>query len=226
MKFISMSKKLSLNVSEDRYEKLVNLARECGVDLEGFIKALVEGVLLFSDEVLTVKRENPSYGLCEVFSEVFQNAHYGRSLVRGILRELGVERGFMLSDVDFNLKDRYLMLWFDATGDCELFIDSFDITRIKDTVTLTTRTSIDISEQTDKALKKLESIVDDVVDPWSLELFEVKIDKGEDSWDLEVMCGEYEIHVESIPSLKQISEFIKRILRRAGVKYIQQVDST
>lgn len=186
------------------------------------MKALVEKILLFGDEVLTVKRENPSYGL----GEVFQNAHYGRLLIREILRGLGVERGFTLSDVDFSLKDRYLMLWFDATGDCELFIDSFDITREEDTVTLTTHTSIDVSEQTDKALKKLESIVDDVVDPWDLEWFEVKIDKSEDSWDLEVICGEYEVYVESLPSLKQISEFIERILRRAGVKYTQQVNPT
>ena len=226
MKFILMSKKLSLNVSEDRYEKLANLARECGVDLEEFMRALVEVVLLFSDEVLTIKRENPSYSLGEVFSEVFQNAHRGRSLVREILRELDVKKGFMLSDVDFNLKDRYLMLWFDATGDCELFIDSFDITWEEDTVTLTTRTSIDVSEQTDKALKKLERTVNRIVDPWELELFEVKINKSEDSWDLEVVCGEYEVHVENLPSLKQVSKFIERIFRRAGVKYTQQVNPT
>jgi hypothetical protein len=55
---------------------------------------------------------------------------------------------------------------------------------------------------------------------------EVKIDKSDDSWDLEVMCGEYEVHVENLPSLKQISKFIERILRRAGVKYTQQVNPT
>jgi hypothetical protein len=219
-----MSKKLSLNVSEDRYEKLANLARECGVDLEGFMKTLVEVVLLFSDEVLTIKRENLSYSLGEVFCEVFQNAHCGRSLVRGIPREL-VERGVVLSDADFNLKDRYLMLRFDATG-CGLFINSFDITRIKDTITLTTRTSIDVSEQTDKALKKLERTVNSIVDPWGLELFEVKINKSEGSWDLEVVCGEYEVHVENLPSLKQVSKFIEQIFRRARVKYTQQVNPT
>jgi len=33
------------------------------------------------------------------------------------------------------------------------------------------------------------------------------------------MCGEYEVHVENLPSLKQISEFIEQIFRRARVKY-------
>jgi hypothetical protein len=55
---------------------------------------------------------------------------------------------------------------------------------------------------------------------------EVKIDKSDDSWDLEVMCGEYEVHVENLSSLKQISEFIEQTLRKAGVKYTQQVNPT
>ena len=123
-----MSRELHLTIPEECYEKLAELANECGADLDKLLESFLEGLSLFKDSILVVKRERPSLSLRDVFEEIFLSAEHGRFLVKQILRNLGVEKGFMFSDADFALIKRYAMLWFDAAWDCELLIDSFDIT--------------------------------------------------------------------------------------------------
>lgn len=147
-----MSKRLSLSISKDGYETLSELASRLGVSLEELAASALERIFQFY-AISEVKRNNPSYSLSDVFIEVYDNASYGYQFVRSVLKDLGVEKGFIASDISSSPKEKYLWIWFSGTEGNSFYIDIFDITWDENTVALGTYTNINVSEQTEKALR-------------------------------------------------------------------------
>ncbi|MEM3694311.1 MAG: hypothetical protein QXI39_09870, partial [Candidatus Bathyarchaeia archaeon] len=196
---------------------LSELASRLGVSLEELAASALERISRLDDAISEVKRNNPSYSLSDVLVEVYDNASHGYKFVRSVLKDLGVEKGFIASDIDSSPKEKYLWIWFSGTEENSFYIDIFDITWDENTVALGTYTNINVSEQTEKALRKLERIVEDALPPWEVESFDARIDKEEDLWRLEITCEDYEMAY--LPSLKDVSKYVKRIFRRAGISY-------
>lgn len=148
-----MSKRLSLSISKDGYETLSELASRLGVSLEELAASALERISRLDDAISEVKSNNPSYSLSDVFIEVYDNASYGYQFVRSVLKDLGVEKGFIASDISSSPKEKYLWIWFSGTEGNSFYIDIFDITWDENTVALGTYTNINVSEQTEKALR-------------------------------------------------------------------------
>ncbi|MEM2926871.1 MAG: hypothetical protein QXO94_05360 [Candidatus Bathyarchaeia archaeon] len=64
-----------------------------------------------------------------------------------------MEKGFIASDISSSPKEKYLWIWFSDTEGNSFYIDIFDITWDENTVALGTYTNINVSEQTEKALR-------------------------------------------------------------------------
>lgn len=203
---------------------LAGMAKSFGVSVEDVVRFVSEGLASHSVLISEIRSRYPSFNLKDVLHEVFHLASFGSHIIKEVFKVLKVDGGFVLTDYGFSL-DGYFWARFEATEDCKLWIDTFDVEKEKGIISVTTYTTIDLSRQSRGALKKLERIVEDhdFTLPeafYDLDEYEVRIpEREEEFWTLEISYSDPEIYAESLPNLKQVSRLVRQIFRKTGIHY-------
>jgi hypothetical protein len=216
-----MVKKLELEVPDEVYEHLSSLCAFYKQDPHQIILKILEAVGR-EHSVLTClsKRYTPTKDIEAALSEIISTFNHSSRLFDYIPNKLGVKGGFCLQDFDVNFEENYFMFYYSATPDNPSNIDSFDVTKEPGCVSLSTNTGFYVDEVGLEALNKLKQVAkkqdfklpngfEDVDD------IDVEIEENEEMWTLRINIWA-EI-LEDLPTLKQVSQLIKRICRKAGI---------
>jgi hypothetical protein len=144
-------------------------------------------------------------------------------LIDKILKEVNAEGLFIASDMEIDLDDNSIWIYYDALLGSNLFVNSFDVT-FTGLKCLTADCIVDVDEDDDKILGQVEEHAMRIrrtsgelpeefrdLDPW--EFFVLA--QGETSICLRVHFSEESL--DYLPSIPVISEFFEKVLASAGV---------
>ena len=217
-----MVKKVSLNISEKTYKTLAELSDSYEQDIEKTINNILDAISFSRG----VERLSEDYkGRVELAAVILDLLEMGDSAYRylfgKILERLGVKGLFRLVDLDINLEDNYMWFSYSAMQGCNLYIDVLDITVSPPELTATY--FIETKEVRGEALKKLKEIVENIEelelpeDFYDVDYSIYLDDEDEEFWSLIVACSDDDFNY--LPDLNIISDFIKNILKKAGILY-------
>lgn len=216
-----MVKKVSLNISDESYEKLASLSDFYKQDLENTIVTILDVVgsegqwiiNLSQEYKVPVKLDTVMFHMLDAgISSIY-------SLFNNVLEKLGVKGLYVLEDLEVDLDEDYIFLIYDALAGCNLHIDCFDLTLKSGLKTLSTRSLIKVEKINKQTLEKLKELVRSVAEPEEfvdLEDYHIEIEEDEEFWTLRIDCMAEAL--DYFPSVKRISKFVGQLFKKAGVK--------
>lgn len=146
--------------------------------------------------------------------------HFMR-LFHKLLEDFEARGLYTLEDFDFDLDKNYLWFYFAALVGCDLQIYAFDISTRPGLSTLTTRSYIETKEVNKKRLEKFKKLVQSVEEHeefGEVDAYHIEIDEeDEEGLTLTIDCSAEGLGY--LPSVKEASRFVERILKKAEIKY-------
>ncbi|MCW4003426.1 MAG: hypothetical protein NWE95_05900 [Candidatus Bathyarchaeota archaeon] len=219
-----MTKKISLEISDETYQKLSELGDFYKQDLKQTLAAILNAVGNCQGDITSL---NSMYGQTDnleiILLHAFRRYPALLNLVNQLLEKVeGTKGDFDLdTDVEFSFDGDYFRICFDANNKNPLCIHRVDFIKQDGLYCFSTNTYISSEETSEASLEKLEAIASDVDDPFDSESFNVEVDRGIEEpgertiWTLTIDC--WEECLDALPKMKQVDKLIKRILKRAGV---------
>jgi len=217
-----MVKKVSLDVKDDSYKELESLSAFYKQNVKDTILNIIDAIGRNRSIEYLAQQYKVPVDLGAVVSHVFEaGSTLTQSLLNEILEKLKVKGLYVLEDFWISSDEDYMTFAFDALRGSNLEVDSFHIqlehgiSGIATLLAFTYFTSENESE-TETMSKKLKDIVDNADPPLEFEEldgYEIEI---EEPGVLTITCtGE---SIEYLPSPIVISKFVKKILKKAGIK--------
>jgi len=215
-----MVKKLSLNISDEKYEELALLS--------GFYKQDVKQMIDSAMDVLSANRRwlislseeyKAPVDFDRVLRDVFWLAGSSMYFFYKIPEKLGVKGLFRLDDFDFDLDEDYFMFAYSALSGSNLLVDAFYVWLERGGKTLSAHSIIEVNEVDKRSLDKLKEAIKDFDTPegfQELEEFNVEIEEEEEFWTLKVDCVVETL--DYLPSIRQVSRFLRQIFKKAGIR--------
>ena len=140
-------------------------------------------------------------------------------LFNDILGKLEVKDLYVLMGFEFNYDEHFVYFHYAALEGNNLQVNSFALW-LNGLTTLRTESLIETEKVNKQSLDKLKEVVkDDLIEPDTfgyLEDYTIDIDCEDDEmWNLMIECTA--VSIDHLPSIKQVSRFVKQILKRAGI---------
>lgn len=217
--------KISLDVQQDTIERLESLSDFYDKEIKEIINEIIEVISHESGWLLNISKEyKVPIRLTNVLSHLL---HVGvqstNSLFNDILERLEAKGLFCASDMEIDLDEMSIWVYFDALRGCDLYVHSFDLT-LTGLQRLTATYLVDVDKVDDDAVDRIIDF--DQVIGWKegLELPESFHDVMDSSIAV-VDVNEFlrlniditEEFINYLPTIPDISEVFKRILEKAGV---------
>lgn len=207
--------KVTLDISDENYEKLKKLGTAFNQSPEQVISGLLE-VAGYKAIVLIDAGMDVQSAAGKVFDYYF--------LAVGFLDyvpiKLGAEGKYGLVGFSGKIDEGYFNFNYDCKAlDDDLVVDSFDLTLKRGELDrLTANTYVDRKKVSEKSLERLKAVVTDFVNPFdSLEDFSIRLQEDEDIGPTVIM-DLFAKSMADLLSLKEISATMKKILKKAEIK--------
>jgi hypothetical protein len=224
----AMVKKVSLNISDDSYQRLASLGDFYKRDIKKAIVDILDVVGHESQWIINLGKEyKVPVKLNTVMAHMLDASHTSiYSLFNEILERLEVKGLYVLEDLDIDLDKNYMFFSYTALRGCDLRIEEFHITLDPGLKTLTTTSYIEVKKVNKQVLGKLKELVQSVEvseelgELSDLEDYNIKIEEGEEFWYLKIECtGE---SLDCLPSVSKVSKFVERVFKEAGIEHTRK----
>jgi len=216
---------ISLDIPEIFYDQLIKLSETYSQDVEEILNELLEAVsfgIRYLDESKKVDSIPLSVGN-KIISRLDSGRMADHFLFDHILKELNAEGHFVASDMEIDLDDNRIWIYYGSLRGSNLLVDSFDVT-FTGLKSLTADCIVNVDEddydtwgQVEEHAMRIRRTHEELpeefrdLDPW--EVFVLAQD--ETSIGLRVHFSEPSLGY--LPSIPAISEFFEKVLASAGV---------
>jgi hypothetical protein len=215
-----MVKKVSLDIPDDSYEKIASLGAFYKQDTKETIVSILDVV---SREIHSLERLSKEYKTPVKFEWVLEDLLIAGShsiyLFNEILEKLEVKDLYVLMGFEFNHDEHYVYFHYAALKGTNLQVTSFALW-MNGLTTLRTESLIETEKVNKQSLDKLKEVVKDhLTEPntfGNLEGYTIDIDYEDDEmWNLIIECTA--VSIDHLPSIKQVSRFVKQVFKKAGI---------
>jgi hypothetical protein len=217
-----MSKILSLTLSDEVYKQLSSLGDLYKQDVNQTVDQILKAVGSQQSRIADIGTWTGAPDLEGALHETVWTCIHLYGVAYGVLNRLQVNGQFSLDDFCSNLDDNYFMFLFSARSDSLYDIYSFDVTKEDEQISLTTNTVLPLKEITPQMLEKLNQVIEarDFETPQGFEsVDEVEFEVEEsDKENSTLTLSIWTESLEDLPTIKQVSQLVKRIFRKAGIK--------
>jgi hypothetical protein len=216
-----MVKKVSLDIPDNIYEEIASLCAFYKQDTKETIVSILDVV---SREIHSLERLSKEYKapvkLEWVLADMLNAGSHTIGLFNEILEKLEVKDLYALEDFELNPDEDYIYFAYAALEGNNLQVTSFALW-MNGLTTLRTESVIVTEKVNKQSLDKLKEVVkDDLIAPGTfryLEDYTIDIDYEDDElWNLIIECTA--VSIDHLPSIKQVSRFVKQILKKAGIQ--------
>jgi len=216
---------ISLDIPEGIYNQLNKLSETFSQDVEETVNEVLDAVSFDIRWLVESKKVDiiPLSIRYKISRRLFSGRMTENILIDKILKVLNAEGHFGASDMEIDLDDNRIWIYYDALRGSNLFVDSFDVT-FTGLKSLTADCIVDVAEDDHETLGRVEEHAMRIRRT-SKELSEEFRDL--DPWDVFVLaqdetsiCLRVHFSEESlgwVPSIPAISKFFEKILVSAGV---------
>lgn len=215
-----MVKRVSLTLTDDIYENLAALSDYYTENIQDTIKSILEIISMNSRWITNLRNDyKVSVNLKNVLTHIIYAAFHSLSLFNNVLEKMDVKGLYTLEDFEFDLDENYMWLNYSALADCDLKIDTFDITIRPGLKTLTTYSCIEAGKANQRILEDLKSFIQTIQVPAEFEYLEdynIEIIEEEEFWTLKIDCTADSFN--NLPSIKRISRFVDLIFKKFKIK--------
>ena len=217
--------RIYLDVQQDTIEQLESLSEYYDGDIEDIINEIIEMISFRSGHLINISKEyripiRLGNVLFHLLDAGFQST---KSLFNDILDRLEAKGLFTASDMEFDLDEMRIWVYFEAFRDCELYVDSFDLT-LTGLQRITATYLVDVEKVDDATVDRIIDIAQDIGWSEGLELPESFYDIMDSSIDvvdedefLRLNIDITEENINYLPTIPDISEVFKQIMEKAGV---------
>jgi hypothetical protein len=203
-----MSKKLSLEISDQTYEHLLALANSFRLDHKQIADCILKSVSA---------RENDITRLKEMPGDALENYPILAYSVRDFLIKLKAEGLFSIdpANVEWDIeKDFFSVILCPDSGDYNFYM--INVRKEDGRYNLGTYTTVEIEETKDGSFDRLEEVAESIDCPFDVDDWRVDADNSdEERFGLSIEY--WADSIEDLPSLKKADRFIKEILKKAKV---------
>jgi hypothetical protein len=215
---------ISIDIPDSIYEQLDELSETFSQAVEETINEVLEAVIFELRWLVNLKKEDPvSRNIRSKISDQLYSARMtDGALFIKILKELNAEGLFIANDMEIDLDDNRIWIYYHALDGSNLFVDSFDVT-LTGLKSLSADCIIQVDEDDYETLDKVKEHAMKVSE--SSELPEEFYDL--DFWEIDILAQDEtsiclradfsEESLEYLPSIPVISELFEKILTSAGV---------
>lgn len=213
-----MTKKISLDIPEKNYEELSSLGKLYNKDVSQVILDVIDAVSMESHSIKAIRKE--SEVTKDLTSAIHSVLFVGRAAIdtifNPILDKLGVKGHYLLGDMEFDLNENYIWFNFTELRDSNLAIDEFGFFLESGVPSILASAHIETENINIEKLKKLieEAEWPETEEYAEMDPFEASIiDEDEEIVTIQINLSA-EI-VDDLPSIKSLSKFIEKILKKA-----------
>lgn len=214
-----MTKKISLELSDESYEKFITLTKTINQEPEQTLVTLANQASNY-ESLIRCFYQNTPMTFEEILSDVFQNTEQGIAFFRYFLRKLKAEGLYSISDFCFDFEKDYWWFLFDNVGD-DSILDGFDVTKQDGQVSLTVNSTISLNGVSMWSLNRLKEIIEekDYETPSkgfdAIDEVDIELEENDETCRLNITC--WMESFEELPSLDNVSKIVRQILRKARI---------
>ncbi len=222
--FLVMPKKLTLDLPDETYTQLSDLASSYKLDLKSAALGVLGTVCRHSGDLSQVSRSyTEETTLEDILNEMLYDYPTMRGcFVDGILRTFGAEGLFRAdsANTEFNLDADFLSILYDPNT-CKArkefpSIHNLLVRKEDGQFLIGAMTYTDENETSPESLAKLADLAEETENPFDCEEFRIEFDEGFDGHGtLTVDC--WSSAIDELPKVKQLSKFVDKLLKKAGV---------